>query len=210
MKKAIMFCLVVFLGHASVAKGTVVNADTASIRRRISYFFTMGMGTMIGCNECKITGKTAGFTASTTHGLRLGKRLSVGAGIGFDAYEKWKTVPMFSSASWRWLGKKNNVFLQLKYGYAFASLNQDARSFGYANDRGGEMINSSIGYQIGYGDLRLGFSAAYQFQRVFSSYKLPFLYSCPYCAFASVMNESTKEIRTDMNRFVLGMTVGWK
>ena len=186
-----------------------MEGDTAALRKRINYFFTFGMGSMIGCNQCSGTGKVASFTTSTVHGFRIGKRLSLGAGIGFDSYENWKTLPLFGATTWDLFGKKNSVFLQLKYGYAYAWINNQAKEYGYKSDQGGKMVNPSLGYRISYGDMRLSFSLGYKFQRVFSNYEVPIWNSCPYCAFVSLPSQK-KEVRTDMNRFVFDMTIGWK
>ena len=197
------------LSNATFAYREIVDRDSTAIRKRTNYFFTFGMGSIIGCNQCKITGKVASLSASTVHGVRVGKRLSLGAGIGFDSYENWKTLPLFGAAAWDLFGNKNKVFLQFRYGYAYAWINNQAKEYGYKSDQGGKMISSSLGYKISYGDIRLSFSVGYKFQRVFSNYEVFNWNACPYCAFASLAPQK-KEVRTDMNRFVFDMTIGWK
>ena len=72
------------------------------------YFFNFLSGTLIGSSGMNDKG-LATFSFSTTHGVRLGNRLSVGAGVGFDSYLEWKAVPLFGSLSYDLLGKKNKI-----------------------------------------------------------------------------------------------------
>ncbi len=203
--------MVILLGNSAFAGREIVERDTAAMKRRINYFFTFGMGSMIGCSQYKTTGKVVSFTASTVHGVRIGKRLSLGAGIGFDSYENWKTMPLFGAAYWDLFGNKNKVFLQLNYGYAFPSINNQAREYGFKKEVGGKMVNPSLGYRINYGDIRLSFSVGYKFQRVFSNYEYPTWSTCIWCDFAPrAGSPSTKDVRTDIRRFVIDMTIGWK
>ena len=165
---------------------------------------------MIGCEQCRATGKTASFTTSLVQGVRIGRKGSIGAGIGLDAYENWKTVPLFGSASWDLFGKRNKVFVQLDYGYAGAWINKDAQGYGYKKSEGGKMINPLLGYRIQSGNIRFSFSAGYKFQRVFSTYDYPTYNIYPMYYAYPTLTPGTKEIRTDMNRFVVGMAIGWK
>ncbi len=207
MKKAFFICVVILLSKASWAEKKTDYTDSTTLKKKVSYFFTFGMGAMIGCNACQSTGNVANFTTSSVHGIQIGKRLSLGAGVGFDSYENWKTMPIFGSASFDLFGRKNKIFSQMNYGYSFAWINNGAKEYGYKNDRGGEMINPSLGYKIKAGTVRLSFSIGYKFQRVFSHYEYPQWLNYE---ISSVNISNIKEIRTDMNRIVLGMTVGWK
>jgi hypothetical protein len=166
------------------------------------------MGAMLGCQQCHATGPTASFTTSLVQGVHIGKKGSMGAGIAFDAYENWKTLPLFGSASWDLFGKKNKFFVQLNYGYAGAWINKDGKTYGYKKSEGGKMINPLLGYRIQSGTVRIIFSAGYKFQRVFATYDYPTYHSDPiYSSFA--LPPSTTVVRVDMNRFVMGMAVGW-
>jgi hypothetical protein len=117
---------------------------------------------------------------------------------------------VFGSASWDLFGKKNKVFVQMNYGYAGAWINKDMKDYGYKGSEGGKMINPLLGYRIQSGNVRLLFSLGYKVQRVFSRFDYPTYYAYPtYDKFAP-LPASTKEIRIDMNRFVVGMAVGWR
>ena len=208
MKKLFIVLLVASIVQTARAAGGRVASDSSLRKSKVTYYFTFGMGTMMGCEKCQATGPTASFTTSMVHGVRIGRKGSVGAGIGFDAYENWKTLPLFGSASWDLFGKRNKVFVQLNYGYASAWINKDATAYGYKRSEGGKMINPLLGYRIQSGNVRILFSVGYKFQRVFSSYDYPTSYAT-YDSFAP-LPPSTKEIRMDMNRFVMGMAIGWK
>ena len=209
MKKLFIFLLVAFIVQTARGARSQVASDSSLKRSKVTYYFTFGMGAMIGCEQCHTTGKTASFTTSMVHGMRIG-RAAVGVGLGFDAYENWKTLPLFGSGSFDLFGKRNKVFVQLNYGYASAWVNKDVQAFGYKKSEGGKMIHPLLGYRIQSGNARILFSAGYKFQRVLSTYDYPTYYPYPtYDSFAP-LPPSTKEIRMDMNRFVISMAVGWK
>ena len=63
----------------------------------IGYFFNVQVGPLVGCSNCGQR-KEITFTSSTVHGLMIGRKLRAGAGIGFDAYYLWQTLPVFGSA----------------------------------------------------------------------------------------------------------------
>ena len=109
MKKAFFICVVILLSKASWAEKKTDYTDSTTLKKKVSYFFTFGMGAMIGCNACQSTGNVANFTTSSVHGIQIGKRLSLGAGVGFDSYENWKTMPIFGSASFDLFGRKNKI-----------------------------------------------------------------------------------------------------
>jgi hypothetical protein len=214
MKKLYAFLVVTAMVNPVLAEGDQIMNDSSVRRRGPHYFFTVGMGAMIGCEQCHVTGKTASFSSSTIHGLRFGKRLSLGAGLGFDAYENWKTMPLFGSASWDLFGKKSRAFVQLNYGYAGAWVNKSYKGNGFKNDKGGKMINPSVGYRFSGGDIRVSFSIGYKLQQAFANYEYPASYRyqppCINCDFRAPASQSKKEVMTNMNRFVFDMTIGWK
>jgi hypothetical protein len=200
MKIPFIVLLLALAAQVGCAVGNPAASDSTLRRNKPAYYFTFGMGAMI-------SRPNVNFTTSSVHGVRFG-RASIGAGIGFDAYDGWKTVPLFGSASWDLFGKNNKVFIQLNYGFGAAWIKKEARPFGYAKSQGGKMINPSLGYRMQSGNLRIHFSMGYKFQRVFSTYDNYY----PYPTFDSFMPypANTTEIRMDMNRWVIGMAVGWR
>jgi len=209
LKKLFVILLVVSVVRTALAVEGTVPSDSSARKRKVSYFFAFGMGAMIGCEQCHATGTNASFSTSVVQGVRIGKG-SMGAGIGLDVYESRKTLPLFGSASWDLFGKKNKVYVQLNYGYAGAWVNKDAKAYGFKSSEGGKMLNPFLGYRIQSGNVRMLFSVGYKFQRVFSRYEYPVYYANPtYDSFA-LLPPSTKEIRMDMNRFVVAMAIGWR
>ena len=207
MKKLFIASLLALATLMECSAGSPAASDSTLRRNKPVYYFTFGMGGMIGCEQCKVNSPSINFTTSTVHGVRFGKG-SIGAGLGFDSYDNWKTVPLFGSASWDLFGKNNKVFVQLNYGYGMAWINKENRPFGSTDGRGGKMINPSIGYRMQSGNVKINFSMGYKFQRVFSTYN----YYYPYPTYDSFMPYpgTSTEIRRDMNRWVIGMAVGWK
>jgi hypothetical protein len=209
-KLFILLLVATIVQTARGARGQVA-ADTSLRKSNLTYYFSFGMGAMIGCEQCKATGTTASFTTSMVHGVRIGRKGSVGAGVAFDAYENWKTLPLFGSASWDLFGKSNKVFVQLNYGYASAWINKaDAMAYGYKSSTGGKMINPLLGYRIQSGNVRILFSVGFKFQRVFSSYNYPTYYAYPTYASFAPLPPNTKVIRMDMSRLAVGMGISWK
>jgi len=178
--------------------------------KKVGYFFNVQMGTLVGCNNCG-EGRDATFSAATVHGVTIGKKLRAGAGLGFDSYANWQTLPVFTSVSWDLFGNKNKgaLFLQLSYGWAHPwfvrnNLYNYYTSDPYSGVSGGRMVNPSIGYRLKYHDVSVTIGVGYKYQRIF--YKQ--YYGCPYCNIY-VPSQDT-EITQDMNRFQLLMGVGWK
>ncbi len=189
--------------HKSVFQDSVKNDQ------RFSYFFNLQVGTLIGCNDCS-NGKETTFTSSTTHGAIIGKKLRVGAGIGFDSYYNWHTMPIFGSISWDLVGTKNTnaLFVQFNYGGAEAWRNKSEQDYGLANTSGGRVSSILVGYRVKYHDVRISLSAGAKFQRVKSYYEYPTLYWRNGEWVEGKPN--TKSIQQDMSRLMFGMTIGWK
>ena len=102
------------------AQGALENSDSTVAAKKFEYYFYLQSGTLIGCNDCG-RGKELTFTGATVQGVKIGKRLRVGAGLGYDSYFGWNMVPIFGSVSWDLFAKKNAFFLEFNYGGALAS-----------------------------------------------------------------------------------------
>lgn len=179
----------------------------------IGYFFNVQVGSLIGCNDCG-KGRDVTFSATTVQGVTLGRKLRVGAGVGFDSYANWQTLPVFGSISWDVIGNKNKnaVFLQLSYGWAHPwFVRKDLYTY-YASDpfggvAGGRMINPSIGYRLKYHDLKVSIGIGYKYQRIF--YKSDPYSGCPGCYVYHAPTENL-DITQEINRLQMMMSVGWK
>jgi len=183
--------------------------DTLKRNRKIEYFFYLQSGTLIGCNECS-QGKEVTFSGATVHGVKLGKRLRVGAGIGYDAYYNWNNLPLFGSASWDLFARKNAFFIQLNYGSTLTSWKYSQfDEYGYKESKGGRMVNPMVGYRILYHDLSIALMAGYKSQRMSSFYEYPSYYWDQVNG-QLLGDPTTAEMSRELNRLMISMTIGWK
>jgi hypothetical protein len=179
----------------------------------VGYFFTVQTGSLIGCNDCS-RGQEVTFSASTSHGVTVGKKFRGALGVGFDSYNSWQALPIFTSVSWDLIGNKNKnaVYIQMNYGWSHPWFIKNGSYNNYLNDpytdvSGGRMINPSIGYRMKYHDLKLSIGVGYKFQRI--SYKsASYYYGCPMCDVQ--VPTQTLGVTQDFNRLQLMMSVGWK
>lgn len=195
-----------------IVGGTVhsQNVPSDSLRKgRIEYYFQFQSGALIGCTSC-LEGKQISFSGSTTHGVKIGRKLRVGAGMGLDSYFQWNTLPVFGSVSWDLLGKKNALFVELNYGGSQTSWRpmNYAEQHGFKKSNGGKMYSYALGYRIKYEKMRISFGVGRKTQIVSSYYEYPtgywhlnnYVFGDP----------SRKMIRNEMNRLMVWMAIGWK
>lgn len=215
-----ILCIVASLAITEAASQQGIPRDSLHIdsetdskthkRRGIPYFVYFQSGALVGCNDCSEK-KEVSFTASVVHGFSLSKKLRVGAGIGFDSYANWQTLPLFGSVSWDLLGNKNTnaLFLQFNYGWAHPWLNKTARTYGYKEVNGGKMYALSLGYRIRYHDLRLSFALGLKSQDVSSYYEYPTYYTTITGQVREGM-ASTQKLEEELKRVQFAMAIGWK
>jgi len=182
--------------------------DEVQLDRTLAYFFTIQSGALIGCKDCSFK-REVSLSASTIHGVTIGKKLRIGAGIGFDTYQNWQTMPLFGSVSWDLFGhrNKNAVFVQFNYGWAKAWASGLAYNY-FQNIEGGRIVSTLAGYRIKYHDLRLSFGIGYKYQSVAASYQYPRYYYDYIGRFAGDAN--SYRLQESMNRLSLTMIFGWK
>jgi hypothetical protein len=190
------------------SQGHLNNQDT-TVAKGPEYFFFVQSGTLVGCNDCS-KGRELSFTAATVHGIKIGKRLRLGGGLGFDSYYEWNIMPAFGSISWDIISRKNSFFVQLNYGGSLKSWkNSPYEEYGYQGSEGGSMLNPMVGYRLRYHDLSISLIAGYKYQRVTSSFEYPYYYWDP--VQGQIIGEpSTSTVIQEMNRFMLSMSIGWK
>jgi hypothetical protein len=105
-----------------------------------------------------------------THGVRM-NRLALGAGVGFDSYLDWKTIPIIGSIYFDFAKIKQNAFFILfNAGYSNAWRIKGEEPIFDEQVRGGEVINSMVGYRIKTNQFGLYISAGHKFQKVQRSY----------------------------------------
>jgi hypothetical protein len=128
---------------------------------RIHYFYSIHSGILTGSK-----GNGSTITASLLQGVRY-KSFAVGAGLGYNTYLEWQTLPLFMFASADFArGRHGAFFVQCGAGYSKAwNLPVDAETFA-SNLEGRHYIHPLIGYRIKKDKLRLYLSAGYMFQRI--------------------------------------------
>ncbi len=202
-------CCLFFVGLIAFVHGHAQSMNADSIKQnKIEYYFQFQMGALVGCTFCN-QGKEISFSGSTTHGIKIGKRLRVGAGVGIDSYFNWNTVPAFGSVSWDFPGKRNALFFQFTYGKSLSAWPAQSRyEYGHQKTKAGEVYGFGVGYRIRYEKMRISFGIGSKSQLITSYYAYPTQY---WRRNSYVAGEpSTKIIKNELNRLALWMAVGWK
>lgn len=203
MKSAIVLILLLL---TEIAAHSQKHPKDSLRKERVEYYFQIQSGALIGCSTCS-SGKVIGFSGATTHGVKIGRKLRVGAGVGFDSYYEWNTVPLFGSISWDLIGKKNALFAEINFGGALASWrNQYFQEYGYAHSKEGKMYSGGLGYRIKYDRIRISAGVARKTQLMNSYYEYPTYYwnNNNYI----VGEPSKKTVKSEMNRLVVWIAVG--
>ena len=185
------------------------NVNQDSLRnRKVEYYYQFQSGALIGCTTCS-DGKQISFSGSTTHGIKIGEKLRVGAGVGLDSYFEWNTMPVYGSVSWDLIGKKNALYAELNYGGALASWRSlEYQEYGYQKTDAGKVYSYGMGYRIKYEKLRISIGVGRKTQLVTSFYEYPTYY---WNNNNYVLGEpSRKTVKNEMNRLMLWLAVGWK
>lgn len=177
--------------------------------KSVAYFFNVQTGALIGCGDCSFK-QDVSFSVATIHGTTIGKKLRIGAGIGFDTYQYWQTMPVFGSVSWDLFGSKNKsaLFLQFNYGWAKPWASRSTLYY-YQDVDGGRMVSTQVGYRIKYHDLKISLGIGSKYQRVTASYEYPTFYY----DFAGTPRQGTSSVTTlteSINRLAVMMSIGWK
>jgi len=205
MKTTLLLSICLAIGFIARAQ----NLTQDSIRRkRLDYYFQIQSGALIGCSSCS-TGKEIIFSGATTHGVKIGGKLRVGAGVGLDSYYVWNTMPVFGNISWDLFGRKNAFFVEANYGGAlFSWRNISYQEYGYQNSKGGKMYSFGLGYRMRYDKVRMSFGMGHKTQVLSSYYEYPTYYwqNNNYV----IGDPSSKTVRNEMNRLMIWMAVGWK
>ncbi len=178
--------------------------------KKFSYFFKVQSGVLIGCRECSFKNEVS-VSAATIHGVTIGKKLRLGAGVGFDSYQNWQTFPLFGSVSWDLFGnnRRNALFIQLDYGSAKPKANGLAYSRPYQDFVVGRMVSTQLGYRIKYHDLKISLAIGSKYQRINASYQYP-SYRYDFRGTLLIGTPNTTVLRESINRVSLMMAIGWK
>ena len=138
-----------------------VSAQSDSTASKVSYFNSFHAGGLFGKK-----GNGSGESFATIHGIRL-EKFSFGVGIGYDAYQEWRTLPVFASVTYDFLALRDNAFfIQLNAGYSKAWYPlEDEDQFTYARKRG-PCAHPVLGYRIRGSKFDLFLTAGYKFQGI--------------------------------------------
>ncbi len=205
MKKIYFISIVFMMAFCCEGYGQIASVAKDSLQtKKCAYFFSIQTGALFGD---QVT-----FSSSTIHGVRLGKKLRLGAGVGFDSFEDAQTLPLFGSASWDLFGKKNVVFVQMNYGYApFAWSPSLKDTYGFGEIKGGETFSAMLGYRISYGDIRLALLAGYRHQEVEMNYEnIYYYYYLSSYILPGGYPGNAQTIDKSMNRFAVSLSMGWR
>ena len=158
---------IVVLGALVLSFSSFAQSDTSAEPKKanIVYYNNLLAGGLFGEQ-----GQGSGFAVSTTHGVRL-NRFALGAGVGFDSYNDWKTVPVFGSINFDFAKVRSNAFfVQFNAGYSKAERVLQNEWIPVTRAYGGAMYNSLVGYRIVAQKFSLYIAAGHKFQRThFSS-----------------------------------------
>lgn len=181
--------------------------DSVKTERNFPYFITVQLGMLIHCPDCNDEHPIT-LTTSIIQGVRIGKKLQTGIGIGFDQYDDYKILPVFGSLAWDIAGNKNTnaLFIQFNYGGSKSWTDKSKETYGYDHTTGGRMICALLGYRIKFKKIKISFSAGTKWQRVFTYYQYPsYYYTFRDIAMPGLYNTVT--VQQDMNRFIFATTV---
>lgn len=184
--------------------------DTTQKHDLTSYYFDVSMGVLAGCSDC-ISGTEFTFATSTTHGITLGRKTRIGAGVGFNTYVGWQSLPLFGSVSYDVLGTKNThaLFVRGQYGWSHVWHHRLPNEMPAKDVQGGVMFGAFIGYRVRYHNLRISISGGFQQQQTTSVYETEtWIPSDTGVWIRGTPNRTTVE--TTMGRGVLNLAFSWK
>jgi hypothetical protein len=125
------------------------------------YFNSFQSGGLFGEKD-----KGTSFTFSTVHGVRI-RNFRLGGGIGYDSYQRWRTMPFFGAVSLDIARlRENNLFLMLNGGYSTGWFRPQSEFEPEHSRARGVMINPSVGYRIKAGKWNVSVAAGYKWQRL--------------------------------------------
>lgn len=191
MRIRIILLLFICIGPSAAAQ-----SDSSVVsKNKVVYYNNILAGGLLG-----ESGKGSGFTVSTTHGIRI-NRFSIGAGVGFDSYFDWKTVPVFGTIEVDFARlRKNAFFVQINGGYAEAARVRREEWITDYREYGGPMMSYMLGYKMKAEKFSLYILAGQKFQEAHFSYGIPL-----WSSFAPAPSTTIEE---SMNRLVVQLGFG--
>ncbi len=183
--------------------------DTTRNGKLIEYFFSVNAGAITGCDYC-IGGDEVTFTASTIHGVTIGRKLRAGAGIGIDSYTLWQTMPMFGNISFDLLGSKNiyALFIQGQYGWAYGWYNPQDYDWSLVDAGGGKMFATQAGFRIKYHKMNVALLMGPKYQTVSLYHEYP-TWFVDETGITRPGKPSTLTVIRNFKTFSISLSVGW-
>ena len=183
-----------------------INSDSIH-KKSMPYFFNVQSGALVGCSDCRI-GKQISYSFSTLHGVKIKKRLRVGASTGLDSYFDWNVIPLYGIAIWDlFRGKENAFFLQFGYGHSlkvWRTFGYD--EYGFKNVDPGKIYSFGAGYRIMNNKMSVSFGIGQKVQQITTYYEYP---TYQWLSGKYVMGDpSRKKVLNELNRLTLWMSVG--
>ena len=181
-----------------------------SITRKPSRYYFSVRSAILPCSTCNIDGKVIGLL-STVHGFKLNKTFGVGVGAGVTSSGNAWIVPVFGNFRMNMpvkKNRKNKMFFDLNYGWGLAPANYRETEFGSQSTTCRSYIQPSVGYSIGYHDMRIGIMLGSQAINMTTRSEYPG-YSYGW-GFTSTASPTVSEFKYAVTRMLVGISIGWK
>lgn len=137
------------------------SAQSDTLSSKPSWYMTLRGGLLVAK---KMIGTAPSI--SMIHGIRY-QRFSLGVGVGYDGYEDWRTLPVFTGLSYDFIRRPGHAFfLEMNTGYSKAWRQRHDELQQEYTAAGGYFYHPSIGYRAGSGTVSIHISAGYKIQNV--------------------------------------------
>lgn len=137
------------------------SAQTDSTVSRVGWFVSLHSGVLF-----PQVGNALTISTHLIQGIRY-DRVSFGVGVGYDSYEYWETLPVFTGVAYDVLRRGSNaLYVGVNGGYSNAwNRLPDELSVGMEDD-GGYFIHPLVGYRLHQGRVTLHLTGGYKIQRI--------------------------------------------
>jgi len=150
-----------FIAVSSLLSGQTDTVRIDSLRSRITYFNKLVAGGLVGKKDNGVSASIA-----MIHGVRY-RKFSLGAGISFDDYGAWRTIPLYGSLSLDFIsGKKGKLSIQLDAGGTKLYHVESPNEWKTIDEKGGRIVQPALGYRFKAENWSIYFLAGYRFQRI--------------------------------------------
>lgn len=136
-------------------------AQTDTTASKAGWFVSLHAGALFS-----EVGGTATISTQLFQGIHY-NRFSLGVGVGYDTYDDWETLPVFTGIGYDVVRHgRNALYVQLNGGYSKSwSRIPDELSVGMQYD-GGYFIHPMAGYRLQQGKIAFHLTCGYKIQRI--------------------------------------------